>query len=169
MLCSLVSIHFDILQLGIQQKRTLQNLRLLIQRYAQFWLFRKGSENSFSSTFYTWFWREIHFLLYSVNWSNLIVWLPLLREILGNMYIRLLRHKVWHWSSLSTQAIFFIRQKIQDKNLNILRMKIAFKVKWKAFFIIFQGLSVAKRFSQTRGCACNCISTGFKFSITIEL
>ena len=33
--------------------------------------------------------------------------------------------------------------KIQDKNLNILRTKKAFKVKEKAFFIIFKGLSVA--------------------------
>ena len=32
----------------------------------------------------------------------------------------------------------------QDKNLNILRMKRAFAVKQKAFFIIFKGLSIAK-------------------------
>ena len=31
-----------------------------------------------------------------------------------------------------------------DKNLNILKRKRAFKVKLKAFFIIFKGLSVAK-------------------------
>ena len=30
------------------------------------------------------------------------------------------------------------------QNLNILRTKRAFKVKWKAFFIIFKGLSVDK-------------------------
>ena len=35
------------------------------------------------------------------------------------------------------------RPKGQDKNLNILRTKRAFKVKLKAFFIIFQGLSVS--------------------------
>ena len=34
--------------------------------------------------------------------------------------------------------------KSQDKNLNILRTKRTFKVKQKAFFIIFKGLSVAK-------------------------
>ena len=34
--------------------------------------------------------------------------------------------------------------KSQDKNLKILRTKRAFKVKEKAFFIIFKGLSVAK-------------------------
>ena len=31
--------------------------------------------------------EEIFLLLYSINWSNFIVWLPLLREILGNMWI----------------------------------------------------------------------------------
>ena len=34
--------------------------------------------------------------------------------------------------------------KSQDKNLNILRTKRAFEVKEKAFFIIYNGLGVAK-------------------------
>ena len=33
------------------------------------------------------FWRKIFLLLYSINWLNFIVWLPLLCEILGNMCI----------------------------------------------------------------------------------
>ena len=33
------------------------------------------------------FWRKIFLLLYSINWPNFIVWLPLLCEILGNMCI----------------------------------------------------------------------------------
>ena len=33
------------------------------------------------------FWRKIFLLLYSINCPSFIVWLPLLREILGNMYI----------------------------------------------------------------------------------
>ena len=33
------------------------------------------------------FWRKLFLLLYSINWPNSIVWLPLLREILGNMCI----------------------------------------------------------------------------------
>ena len=33
------------------------------------------------------FWRKIFFLLYSINSPSFIVWLPLLREILGNMCI----------------------------------------------------------------------------------
>ena len=38
---------------------------------------------------------------------------------------------------------FFLHdQKSQDKNLNILRKKRAFKMKLKVFFIIFEGLSL---------------------------
>ena len=33
------------------------------------------------------FWRKIFFLLYSINWQNLIAWLFLLCEIYGNMCV----------------------------------------------------------------------------------
>ena len=33
------------------------------------------------------FWRKLFLLLHFMNWSNLIVWLPLLRVILGNTCI----------------------------------------------------------------------------------
>ena len=33
------------------------------------------------------FWRKMFVMLYSINWPNFIVWLPLLFEILGNMCI----------------------------------------------------------------------------------
>ena len=29
--------------------------------------------------------RKVVFLLHSINWSNFVVWLPLLCEVLGNM------------------------------------------------------------------------------------
>ena len=47
----------------------------------------------------------------------------------------------------SNQAAFSIRPKSHDKNLNILGTKKAFKMKQKAFFIIFKGLSM-KQFTQ---------------------
>ena len=52
---------------------------------------------------------------------------------------RLWRHKFWNWPCISNQAVFSIWPKIQDKNLNILRTKRAFKMK---FFIIFKRLSL---------------------------
>ena len=32
------------------------------------------------------FWRKLFLLLYAITWPNFIAWLPLLREILGNMF-----------------------------------------------------------------------------------
>ena len=82
---------------------------------------------------------KILLLLYSINWSIFIVWLPLLPEILGNMFIITV-----YWPGCDTitfeisQAIFSPFQKIQDKHWNISRMKRAFKIKWKTFFIVFK-------------------------------
>ena len=45
---------------------------------------------------------------------------------------------------ISLMYRFSTRLKSQDKNVNILRTKRAFKMKQKAFFLIFKGLSVAK-------------------------
>ena len=44
--------------------------------------------------------------------------------------------------NLYNQAVFSTCPISQDKNLNILRTKKAFKVKERAFFIIFEGLSL---------------------------
>ena len=38
--------------------------------------------------------RKIFLMLYSVNWPNFIVWLPLLLEILGNMCIAMFLFQV---------------------------------------------------------------------------
>ena len=48
---------------------------------------KKRSETSFSVSFSAWFLRKIFMLLYSITWPNFNVWLLLLCEILGNMYI----------------------------------------------------------------------------------
>ena len=36
------------------------------------------------------FWRKTFLLLYSIVWPNLIVWLPLIREIMSNMCIAII-------------------------------------------------------------------------------
>ena len=54
----------------------------MFQRYDQFWLFRKGSSNSFFTTFCVWFFKKMFLMLYCTNWPNFIAWLPLLLEIL---------------------------------------------------------------------------------------
>ena len=105
----------------------------MIQRYAQFWFLEKG----LGIFLYHILCMIFFLMLCSINWPNFIVWLSLLLQILGNMCIAIVcfpscnRFSTW--------------PKSQDKNLNILRTKKRdFKVKLKAFFIIFKGLSVAK-------------------------
>ena len=86
------------------------------------------------------------FLLYSINLANFIAWLFLLLEMLGNICIAIVFYPgcdVLDFD-LSNQTIFSTKPKSEDKNLNILTNKRAFKVKRKAFFIIFKGLSVIK-------------------------
>ena len=77
MLCSLVSIYFNSCKLSIQS-------RLLIQRYSQFWFVRKKSLGIISPPHFAYdLSRKMLLWLYSINWLNFIVWLPLLLEILG--------------------------------------------------------------------------------------
>ena len=69
------------------------------------------------------------------NWPKFNAWLPLLREILGNMCIvtaclpacDVMNLKLT--LSFSNQTVFPTWPKSQDRNLNILRTKRAFKTK----------------------------------------
>ena len=84
------------------------------------------------------FWRKIFVLLYFITWPNFIVWSPLLCEILSNMCIAIVCKRVCDVMNFEVNLIFHRR----DKNRNILRTKRVFKMKLKAFFIIFKGLSI---------------------------
>ena len=59
----------------------------MIQRHAQFWFFRKGLGTVSPLHFLYDFSRKMFLILYSINWPNFIVWLPLIFEILGNICI----------------------------------------------------------------------------------
>ena len=93
-------------------------------------------------------WRKTFLLLPSITWPNLIAWLPLLHEILDNMYIVIVCWPGCDIINFEINLIFLIKQffyiwpKSQDKKLNNLRTKRAFKMKYKAFFIIFKALSL---------------------------
>ena len=72
---SLFSIHSYSPQLGIQSKQNVQNFRLLLQIYAQFEFFRKGSGNSFCMIFQEKFFScynlltdEIHCVIAYTSW-----------------------------------------------------------------------------------------------------
>ena len=86
--------------------------------------------------------------LYSMNWPNFIVWLPLLHEILGNTCIVIVCWPGCDVINFEINLIFLIKPyssiwtKSQDKNLNILRTQRAFNMKLKASFINCKGLSL---------------------------
>ena len=58
---------------------------LALASYQAFLKNKKRLELFFLPHFPHNFWTKIFLLLYSINWPNLIVWLPLLWEILGNI------------------------------------------------------------------------------------
>ena len=90
--------------LDYQKKK---NLILLIQRHAQFWFFRKGSETSSPRHFVNNFSRKILLTLYSVNWPNFIFWLSLLLEILGYMCIIIICFPVYDAINFEIILSFF--------------------------------------------------------------
>ena len=56
--CSLVSISFESPRLAKQWKQNIWNFRILIQKYADFCIFKKESGNSFSTKFCVWFFKK---------------------------------------------------------------------------------------------------------------
>ena len=112
---------------------------------------KKRSGTSLSASFSAWFSKKNSFLVifYNKNIPNFIFWLPLIREILRIMCIEIVFNQVvtsWNLKltlSFSSSRFFYIT-KNQDKNLNILKTKRAFKMKLKAIFITFKGLPVTQ-------------------------
>ena len=91
-------------------------------KFLLWWKFSPHSVYDFS--------REI--FSYSIYWSNFIVWLSswdiiwvLIMYLLSSLWC----HKFWIWPLLSFEAISLHDQKIQDKNLNILRTNRTYSMK----------------------------------------
>ena len=63
----------------------------LVQSY-----FKKqmGTENSLPASFSAWLLIKTFLLLYSINWLNFIVWLPLIRGILDNTCVVIVFNQV---------------------------------------------------------------------------
>ena len=61
-------------------------------------------------------------MLYSINWLNFIVWLPLIRDILGNICIVIICEPCWDVMKFEANLIFLIKpfflydQKVKTKN-----------------------------------------------------
>ena len=81
---------------------------------------QKRSGTSLSTSFFAWLLTKMFLLLYSVTWTNFIVWLPLLREILSNTFNVIASQVVK--SSFEINLIFLIKrfllhdQKVKTKD-----------------------------------------------------
>ena len=105
---------------------------LAFTSYKAFLKTKRGMGLVFFPHFLHDFWRKIFFLLYSVIWPNLI-WDIEQCVYCNCLLTRLWRHKFWNQPYASDQTVHSTCPKCQDKNLNILKMKRASKMKQKAF------------------------------------
>ena len=116
MKCNLVSIYFDSYDLGTSKE-------MLNFRFSG-----KGQEIFSTLHFVYDFSRKMFFMLFSINWANIIVWLPLLLKILGNMLISIVFFPDCDGINFEINLIFLIEpffymDKKSRQNLNILRTK----------------------------------------------
>ena len=94
------------------------------------WIFLKNKERSellYLSHFQYDFWRKIFLTLYAIKWLNLIAWLPLLLEILGNMCIIITCFPVCDVIKFEITFSFLIKPFSYDQNIRT--TKRAFKMK----------------------------------------
>ena len=116
MKCNLVSIYFDSYDLGTSKE-------MLNFRFSG-----KGHEIFSTLHFVYDFSRKMFFMLFSIIWANIIVWLPLLLKILGNMLISIDFFPDCDGINFEINLIFLIEpffymDKKSRQNLNILRTK----------------------------------------------
>ena len=86
MVCSLVSITFIVLNLA-SNKTIHKTLEYWSRDMLNFGFLEKGLGIVSLLHFVYNFSRKLFLMLYSINWPNVIAWLPFLLEILGNMCI----------------------------------------------------------------------------------
>ena len=80
----------------------------LILRFFKTYI-KRGLELVSLSHFLHNLWRKIFLLLYSINWPNFIVWLPLLCKILGNMCIEFFCKPGYDIMNFEVNCIFLIK------------------------------------------------------------
>ena len=90
MVCSLISLYFNIYQISIQCIANWKLFKILHYRSRDTlnFGFLDKSLAIFSAAHFVYdFSTKMFLMLYSINWPNFFVWLPLFLEILGNMSI----------------------------------------------------------------------------------
>ena len=109
MTCNIVSIYFDSPQLAIEQKKVYRTLGYWFRDMLNFDHLEKGLVIVTPPHFLNDFSRKMFLMLYSINWPNLIVWLPLLHEILSNICIAIVCFPVCDVINFEINLIFLIK------------------------------------------------------------
>ena len=83
---------------------------LLLPHMKLFFFLNKGGLGVVSLSHFLYdFWREIFLILFAIKWLNLIAWLPLLVEILGNVCIIITCFPVCHVTNFEITFSFLIK------------------------------------------------------------
>ena len=114
MVSTLVLINFGRPRLGYTAKTNFIIFQTVDPKRHSILIFNKGSGNSFSITPHN-FSRKILAILYSFNWPNLIIWLTLLLDILGNICIVIISCKVYEVINFKIKQFFYITKKSGQK------------------------------------------------------
>ena len=88
------------------------------------------------------FWSKIFLLIYSINWSSFIVWLFLICEILGNMFIAIVCLPGCDIINFETNLTSLVKPWfLHDQKVMIKTWERRELLRWnKINFIIFKGL-----------------------------
>ena len=74
-------------------------------------------------------WRKIFFLLYSINWSNFVVWLSILCKVLGNICIAIACKPGCDVMNFEVNLIFLIKQFFLHDQKVVTKTKISWERK----------------------------------------
>ena len=138
-----------------------------------FWKTKRGLELVSLSHFRHDFWRK-YFSCYillpeQISLSDCLYFVRYWAKCVFNCLLtRLWRKKLWSQPNLSNKSVFSMSPNSWDKNTNIWRLKSAIKMKYKAFFIIFKGLSlkqIKQLFLEGKSSTLRVISNIFLFHI----
>ena len=100
--------------------------------------------------------RKMLLIIYSINWPNLIVWLPLLLEMFGNMCITIVCFQVCDAINFETSPIFLIKPftcmiKKSRQKFKYLKNEKSFKGEINSIFLsLLKGFQMSKIVSDLR-------------------
>ena len=139
MVCSLASIYSIVLSLAYNKSKLYKTLNNWSRDRLNFYFLEKGLGIVFPSHFVYDFWKKIFLMLYSINWSNFIVELPFVLEILTNICIAIVCEPGCDVINLEINLVFLIKpffymtKKSKQKLKYIVNKKEVFKWNKKHF------------------------------------